>query len=922
LKEAKTPSKQIHEGLVTPLIRFARPNTLLVNVIAIETAYFLSSMIDGNMLIRTVLAFPAAYILPGFVLRLLTSKSNLKDVLNLLVESFVISTMINVVTLSLLILLNAQHYYFLLPLSQLLLVVFVVVLMKVRNDLPKLSINKVDGLIILTCFIAYLVAITLYSLTPRLPTPDETSYIATARYALLNGKVYDMGAGVATSAFTYLIKGRFFWTLLTASFLASTGLEPYFSHLLSPMFLIMTALASIRLLPDSFRRRGLLRFSITAVLLTNPLLFYFSGFILNDLALAFYITFALGLFVDSFRQDRFGESIDFSKLFLCSSVFFLVMVFIKPNMTILFSMYAVLLFFVLRRKTRLVSRRFSYVLLIIPIVYELLIDVPYNLFNWFFKNEFFGQLFSRFLWVSPLQYFLGFFVARPWDSTTVFSHDLTQYLQLIYTMISPEVLGLMLASMALAAPLTLIHKWIRKDQKMLILILVLTMTLPILYFSFLSGYSFRDAPRWGLFLFPMIVAFSLTILIRETDEHNVSTLLMFCIPAVLFLWIFAFLILRVGEIYFYYSYGIPQYLNWTISFVAPQLIIYILVLSLMSAKRTAKFSVRVPFAKLKRMKHLSLSKILYSTLIMAIIMQNVYFAIFCVNNSSFFGQGHGLEDTDRFLASANDSSMIFSNTYVYMRAYASDNILAEGRLFPPPNTENEFFQLLDFAPNGSLIFISTDPEVAWLGSANNYIKKYVDRDVIMSNTSNAYAIRIKNEQLSTGQISVFRTVNSLTSNGGSSQITVNDARLVRRSNQEKVLELNIFSSAPGYIKTIIGTDLFIELFSTTLSSGNNIVKLGGGSDWLYWSKVRVFIEDQNGNVIYDKEVQMFNVEDIQLSFTLILISIFLVVLFLTRRSKPMRVRAYLVRGSAAERIRAKRANETVKRTDSTSGVQR
>jgi len=906
-KEAQKSSRQIHESQATHLVKLPRPNILLALFLAVETAYFLSSVIDGNMLIRTVLAFPAAYILPGFVLRLLTSKPIHEDILRLIVESFVISTIINVVTLSLLILLNTHHYYFLLPLSQLLLVIFSVVLMKVRHSLPKLSVSKVDGSIILACFIVYLIAVTLYSLTPRLPTPDETKYIVNARYTLLDGKVYDTSAGLAMSPFTYLIKGRFFWTLLTASFLASTGLEPCFSHLLSPMFLSMIPIASLPLLPTcAHRRRGLLRFSLTIVLLTNPLLFYFSGFVLNEVALVFYITFALALFVNSFKRDRLGESIDFSKLILCFSVFFMAMVFIKPNMTVFLPMYVVLLFFALRHKTRVVYKRFGYVLLALPIIYELLIDVPFNLSKLFLKNEFFAHLTSKFIWVSPIEYFSGFFVARPWKSTTLFSHDTTEYLQLLYTMVSPEALGLILASMALAVPLALTLKWVRRDRKMITLTTLLTTTLPMQYFLIISNYSFRDAPRWGLFLFPMIVAFSLAILIREIDEHNVSTLLMFCIPSVLFLWIFAFLILRVGEIYFYYSYEIPQYLNWTINIVVPQLIVSILVLSLMSAKRTASISVRVPFARLKRMKHVSLSKILYSTLIMAIIMQNVYFSLFCVNNSSFFGQEHGLEDTDKFLASSNDSSMIFSNTYIYIRNYVSDNVLAEGRLFPPPRTENEFLQLIDFAPNGSLILISTDPEVAWIEYANDYIKKYSNLDIIMSNTSKGYAIRIKNEQLSTGQISLFRTVNSFTSNGVLSIIIVNDARLVWLNRQEKVLEMNIFSSTPSYIKTIIKTDHFVELLNITLSPGNNIVRLGGDSYYKqYVTKVMVFIEDQNGNKVYDEEVTMFNVEGIQLSFTLVLISILLGVLFLTRRSKHMRVRAYPVRESSAEKDSSK-----------------
>jgi len=227
-----------------------------------------------------------------------------------------------------------------------------------------------------------------------------------------------------------------------------------------------------------------------------------------------------------------------------------------------------------------------------------------------------------------------------------------------------------------------------------------------------------------------------------------------------------------------------------------------------------------------------------------------------------------------------------------MRTYVSDNVLAEGRLFTPPNTENQFLQLLDFAPNGSLIFISTDPEVTWLDYANDYIKKYVDRDLIVSNTSNAYAIRIRNEQLSTGQISVFRTVNSVTLDGGMSQIIVNDARFVSLSNQGKFLELNISSSAPSYMKTMLGTIGNVELFNITLLSGNNIVRLEEGPYLRHPTNVRVFM---NGTIVYAGEVEMFNVEGIQLSFALISISILLVVLFLARRSKPMRVPAYLVR---------------------------
>jgi len=883
LKEAKPPFKQILEGLMTSLAGFIRSNTLLVSAIAIEAAYFLSSIIGGNTFVRVIITFPAAYILPGLTLRLLISKSNLEDAPNLLVESFVISTIVNVVAVSMLILLDLERYNLLLPIFHVILVVFLILLMKFRNDLPELSANRVDKLIILTCLVVYLVTVALYSFTPRLLTPDETDYIDSARHALLTGKVYDVNAGSSTSAFTYLINGRFFWNLLTASFLASTGSQPHLAHLLSPMFLFMIALASFPLLPETLRKRGLPRFSVALVLLTNPLLFYFSRFILNDLAVAFYITFAVALFVNSFKHDSFGKSIDFSRLILCLSIFLLAMVFIKANMTVFFPMYFILLFFALRSKTRVMYRRFGYILVVLPILYELLIDIPYNLFNWFLENEFLAQLFYRFLWISPLEFFLGLFSVRSWKSSTIFFHDTPQYLQLGYTMISPEVLGLILASITLAAPFALTLKWVRRDQKMVILSFLLAVSLLIEYFVIISNYSFRDAPRFGLFLIPMIVVFSLSILLREIHEHNVSVLLMFWIPAVLFLWVLSFLSVQMGGIYFYYSYGTPL-LNWTITIVMPQLIVYSLVLSLMSAKRTNILG-SVPFARIKQMgKHFSLSKILYSTLIIAIIVQNVYVSAYCIGNSSFFGHGHGLSDTQRLLANENENPMIFLNSYMYVRNYVSDNVLAEGRLFPLPSSESEFLQLLDFAPNGSLIMINTDYEIAWLESANNYVRKYVDLDSITSNISNAHAIKIKNEYVSTGQIGIFRIVNSLSLNRGTNQVTIKDSRLALLSGQERVLRLNIFSDGSSYIKTMIGTNQFIEFFNTSLSSGENVVELGGDDYWQYLARVRVVIRDPNGEIVFDGEVEMFNLEDIQLSFTFLLTSILLVVLFLTKRS--------------------------------------
>jgi hypothetical protein len=698
---------------------------------AITVIYFIS-VLAGYSILSAILAFPAVYIAPGLLLILLVSGGRVQVLRQLIILSFFLSTIIAVIIISLLILFNAAINAFFISIVYLLLNFVLITLLMITGKAVCIQVSRLDYIFLGISFIAYAILVYLFTYTPRFLQMDETSYITWSRYVILKGEVYPIGSQPAKFDLTYLVKGRFFWTLLIASFICATGLTAYQSYIMSSMFLPMIALTSTLLIPSKFKEDKILEIVVFTLILTNPLLILFSGFILNDLAISFYLLLAILFFVRSFNQNHLGEiSLNLYSLFL-SLLTLIVAFLVKENVMVAVPMYFILIFYILCYRLYKVSKVWKVILCILTlplIAYEVLIDIPYVISVWFTKNEAIAALTGKFLFISPVEQILGLFVPAPWKPTTIFSYNFYDYLHYMYRMLSPETLSLVVSGVGIALPLTLTLEEFHKDIRARLLIYITTITLWLSYVLYLSINAFWDIPRYFLFMTPILITISLAAFYEMFSKNNVIIGSMLILPMVLLLWIQSLLVIKKGGVYV--GYGLPK-LNWTNNILIVQIIICTILILVMLSVLILKTTNKLSLTSLLRGKKpvTNIRKYAFITLIITIFVINVYFSAYSILNSSFYKNNEAENVNSLFGNISSSNIFVISNFYAYMRPYAPDHLIKNDYLFPPPMTEEEFREFLRIAPNNTLLIISNDPDITWYEYGNKYIKRYTKTNLI------------------------------------------------------------------------------------------------------------------------------------------------------------------------------------------------
>ena len=708
---------------------------LIISMVTI--AYFIS-VLAGWSTLSAFLAFPTVYIMPGLLSILLISKELTQSFKQLIVLSFFLSTIIAVIVVSILMLFSITICTFSIGIIYLFLNFTLITLLTISGKTNQIRASRLDYTFLGISFIAYISLVCLFIHMPRLFTMDETSYITWSRYAILKGETYPFG--VQPAKFDW-IRGRFFWTLLITSFIGATGLAAYQSYVISLMFLPMIALASTLLIPSKFKGNRILEVAVFTLVLTNPLLLLFSGFILNDLAISFYLLLAILFFIRSFDKDPRGEiSLDLNGLLL--SFLILVIAFlIKENIVIMLPMYFILISYILRYKLYKFSKVWRAILCILTlplIAYEVLVDIPYVISVWFTKNETLAILTGKFLFISPAEWVLGLLIPTPWKPTTIFSHDFYGYLHYLYRMLSPEVLSLLVSGVGMALPLTLTLEEFRKDVRARLLIYIATTTLWLIYVNYLSINAFWDIPRYSLFMTPVLIPISLAALYEVFSENSITIGIMLILPMILLMWIQSLLTIKEGGVLV--SYGLPK-LSWTSNILTIQAVIYITFLMILSAHVVRATNETSPVDSLRKRfkliinigrykKIVNIRRFVFIILIVTVFVTNMYFSAYSILNSSFHRDNETKNINSLFSNISLSNVLVISNFYAYMRPYAPDHLIKNDYLLPPPMTEEKFREFLRVAPNNTLLVISHDPDITWYEYGNKYIKKYTKTNLI------------------------------------------------------------------------------------------------------------------------------------------------------------------------------------------------
>jgi len=704
------------------MISILKKDIIILLFLIIEFSYFILCITNTSWLLRVVFVLPSLFIIPGALL-LAILRHSINSSTRLIVEGYFLSTILAVMLTSIMFMLDLPLIPFNYSLAVLILVLSLsVIALRMKIEF---KLSKSDTPLVAVAVLAY-VALTIYfSGLPRLFTPDETSYIFSARTGISNGVVPPMGVQPDANEVSSLFQGRYFWIYLLASFIGSTGLPAYKAGLLNVSFLIMTALASSLLVENKWES-----VAVFMTVILNPLLFSFSALTLNDLAISFYTVFVVSHFISSFSKINNNLTISIKNLFY-SLLGIIVVIMIKSNLMVFITMWIILVYIILRYKPYKRNQKYKILLvaIVLPVlIYELCIDIPYVISVWILKSRELGSIFRKFLFISPAEHLLGLFFVPWWNPTanTLFTRSFADYMDYLYRILMPESSSVLVSTIILVLPFFILSRNLQRMQNKKILVSLTLLSLWLFYMDTVRSHSLSDASRYSLWMIPLWIPLSLIVLRDIRDNPSFSKFLMVFIGALILLWINLWLSREKGGVYV--GYYLPSRL-WTVDAFMTQLILLLPILSLLFLEKDLLILRLITYRKLSAEK-VNLKNVALLLVITLILLNEVYFSSQFIEKSKLY-ENHGFNMISDVLNSLeNNENLIFSNNYIYMRPYVNDKLFQQGLLLPLPDTKEEFLKLLEIAPNNTLLLISSDIDTTWYEYCNKYIKRYGDLDII------------------------------------------------------------------------------------------------------------------------------------------------------------------------------------------------
>ena len=702
---------------------------LLIPVAIAVSAYLLCANVV-SVPVRMLTTFLAIFLVPGIVLRLVfTKKEGTLGLCRLMIEGLFISIILGIATMTLFSLCTSLVTYFPLTLFILTAVFLAIYWCQRKAITVVMSSGEISAVLIGILGIAILSM--LLAPIPRMPTADETGYIMNVRHWLNSGVTYGFGVDFLKSNLTALLTGRIAWTMILSLFLVGTGFAIEQVYLIGVVFLVGITWVSVEIVQSCLSRKENLKMLLAAVIvITSPLLLTFVDFVLLDLALAFFLTFSLLLFLEAFPKSEEKRSIDF-RLILASFALQFFSFQLKLNVMLLLILYVFLFLFALKNKL-LWRYKFHLALLVIPVlIYELFIDLPY-IFTLLAQNYEGSLPFYKFEAISPLEYFVKIFVPFPWSPQTLFTYTIPDHLRYLYRIISPEHFSLIVVSIVLLLPFIIFSKKFTRRTRWLAA--MMCFAFPLLYVYTLPAGRFPDIPRNSLFIVPALTLFFLVFGEKAFNGGTARKFIAWISSMVLLVGLNYLLLINDGGALVAYGGDLR---NDSIVLMTLQIIAFSLffvfapfngenkIVRRKGSEETRKASIlrKLHFPRIySLMKNMRIS-ILLILLTIVVLLSNVHFSQVVYSDSYHFRDPGLAELVGRLENLGNPTfPLVLTNSYLFERTYLDDKYLSNGFVAPPPMSNDELKDFLRLGLNQSLIVVHRNSTVAWYEYANQYIK--------------------------------------------------------------------------------------------------------------------------------------------------------------------------------------------------------
>ena len=538
-----------------------------------------------------------------------------------------------------------------------------------------------------------------------------------------------------------IFNGRIFWIILLLIFQGCTLIDPMQVGLINLYFLYMICITS-----TLFVKNKKLKFPCALLILVNPILLLFLPFGLNDLIIVFFVIVSIYYFLEAFVIKENQIYVNFTYL-IKATIIIIILTLIKPNIFIIIVFFLVGLYVYVKSKnfnnpSIKLYRKIFKILLIIVIIYELFIEIPYIILAWFLRSHL-ASFLNNFLFIAPIEEILYIFINPPWGETV---DPFLVNFDKIYALIQPESLSILFISMLFNfSVLSFISLISRKrypiinhnKQDFLILILFTSF---VFLFIFTYTNLLGDIVRYSLSIIPLVIIIGINNLEKNLfEKNNLKNFFGIFTGMVLVLTLNIFIINYKGGIN--YIFGQNSQLI-TSSFLVIQLIFFstILFLNVQEFKEYIKQNY-----KFRKLKFLNLKIISINSIFIFLIMNSFFFSTIFMKTSRYFNEIEIQEGLNKINSKikqySTPNNIIFLNNYVFLRPYLDDDIFDNNILSAPIN-EQEFYLYMQSAPDNSYIFISNDIRTTWYESSNSYLKNFINNDLIYSKEFLSYDYEI------------------------------------------------------------------------------------------------------------------------------------------------------------------------------------
>ncbi len=613
-----------------------------------------------------------------------------------------------------------------------------------NSEFTFFKINKVEALLVPSVFLFYIFGILYFTNIPRLLSVDGAVYISIIRTGILENTINPYGIAVPpTRGNIYgLINGRFFWSYLLTSFVASTGIPAFNSGLIGMPFLIMISFTSYELFNTLTRRKNLvLPLFLVMLILTNPLLLPFATMCLNDLIITFYTLFSLTFLVKSFSEQN--KQLSFNTFnFLLAIIALIILLLTKVFLLISLSMWITSIYFMLRYRAYCSLRKkellFFILFIVLPIIYEVFIDLPFTLEV--LKSPEGIMLAPTFTDQSLMYFSVKLFIKPVWEIAISNPSSLNNiiYIERFYEIFSPELTNILVSGLVVTSPLIVLLTDLKNHLNIKIFSLFLLVLITVFFLQsifFLATYQINRYSLWRIPLFYILSLIVLNQLIHESYGRKKRIIIggAVCLSMLIFVWVNMYLS-SIGGIAMSYS-GSVIYVDTFYPILSQFLLFSLLVLFLIVHQKTRYRHLTHRYRKRLTLKGW-VPKILFFLIILSVI-SNIYFTSTFMNKDTHFFKEHYIMHMSNILYQlTNDKSIVVANNRLYLTAFVDDGLLKNGLLLNFPSTKEEFLRSIELLPSNTILLITTDGALSWYGDANrNYIKSYAVADIITPATN-------------------------------------------------------------------------------------------------------------------------------------------------------------------------------------------